>query len=283
MLNESDKNLFKVDELDSYAWLPTDEAAALLGVKPRQLQNRVQDGVIAKRTLPRAEGDKTARVVYSRADIEALKVEQGPDASERLSKENLKEWRSKRHMEEDIAGGVWVEKDDAAELLRVTVRSIERLAAAGRLRKQTLPREKSDTSARVFYSREDLLALKAGTPNEYGEKPTHYDNAGRYPVPIYAEGVSNDAAPQLPQTALATSPPSEFMRDLVAALAARLSQTPAVAPKAWLNLAEAAEASGLTARYLLANVDYLQALDLGAHTRGGRWRFRLDALANIGR
>lgn len=153
---------------------------------------------------------------------------------------------------------LWLTKPDAAALLGVATRQIERREAAGQLRKRTLPRAPGETSARVVYSRADLLALKAGAPNEYAA-----DNG-------------------TPTTALAAAGvPFDFVGAFASALAALKPDAPA--PRPWLTLDEAAAASGLTARYLLANVDYLQALDLGAHTRGGRWRFRLDALANIGR
>jgi hypothetical protein len=53
-------------------WLPAAEAAALLGVKRRQLQMRERQGYIEKRVLPRSPTESVGRVEYSRADIEAL-------------------------------------------------------------------------------------------------------------------------------------------------------------------------------------------------------------------
>jgi hypothetical protein len=64
----------EVIEDHSRAWLPKAEAAELLGVSLRQLERRHSEGVVAKRVLPKAKGETASRVVYSRADIEALKA-----------------------------------------------------------------------------------------------------------------------------------------------------------------------------------------------------------------
>jgi hypothetical protein len=53
-------------------WLSTAEAAALLGVKERQLQERAKTGYIEKRHLPRQLHERTAPVRFSRSDIEAI-------------------------------------------------------------------------------------------------------------------------------------------------------------------------------------------------------------------
>jgi hypothetical protein len=58
----------EVDEI----WLPKDEAAALLKVGIRQLENRAADGQIRKATLPKLPSERVARVVFSRADVLAL-------------------------------------------------------------------------------------------------------------------------------------------------------------------------------------------------------------------
>ena len=84
--NEAKKPLSKADQmrheteerlraLDSdEIWLPKDEAAALLKVGIRQLENRVTDGLIRKKVLPKAPSERVARVVFSRADVMALKA-----------------------------------------------------------------------------------------------------------------------------------------------------------------------------------------------------------------
>jgi hypothetical protein len=54
-------------------WLQKVPAAKLLGVAVRQLERRARDGYIESRRLPREVNETTARAVYSRADIVALK------------------------------------------------------------------------------------------------------------------------------------------------------------------------------------------------------------------
>jgi hypothetical protein len=54
-------------------WLPKQQAAQLLGCSERQLDRRYEQGHVEKRTLPRGPLERTAAVVYSKADIEALK------------------------------------------------------------------------------------------------------------------------------------------------------------------------------------------------------------------
>ncbi len=53
-------------------WITKDEAAELLGVNPRQVQKRVEQGYIEKRTLARLPTEPQGRVQYSRADVDAL-------------------------------------------------------------------------------------------------------------------------------------------------------------------------------------------------------------------
>lgn len=168
--------------------------------------------------------------------------------------------------------GLWLSKPDAAALLGVATRQIERREAAGQLRKRTLPRAPGETSARVVYSRADLLALKAGTPNEYDADNGRATDGQR----------TGNGLPTFETNALAirNSVMDELFRNY---FAAREPAAPPAPAKPWLTLSEAAEASGLPAAWLVKNAEYVQALDLGTHTRGGRWRFRLDALANIGR
>ena len=55
-------------------WLSPADAAAFLGIKPRQLQRREQNGYLTKRTLPRQPTESVGRVEYLREDLEALKA-----------------------------------------------------------------------------------------------------------------------------------------------------------------------------------------------------------------
>jgi hypothetical protein len=56
------------------AWLPKAAAAELLGVRPRQLERRESQGFIESRREPRKPNESTSRVLYSRADLLALKA-----------------------------------------------------------------------------------------------------------------------------------------------------------------------------------------------------------------
>jgi hypothetical protein len=54
-------------------WLPKEAAAKLLGVKLRSLEKRASQGYVEKQVQPRHPSERAARVLYSRADILALK------------------------------------------------------------------------------------------------------------------------------------------------------------------------------------------------------------------
>jgi hypothetical protein len=58
----------------------------------------------------------------------------------------------------------WTHKEAGAELLGVSIRQLENLAALGRIRKNRLPRQANERSARVLYLIEDIEAIKAGNP-----------------------------------------------------------------------------------------------------------------------
>jgi hypothetical protein len=167
---------------------------------------------------------------------------------------------------------LWLSKQESAELLGVNPRQIERREAQKQLRKKTLPREPGQTTARVVYSRADLLALKAGTPNQYGE-----DGAGALQV-----SGANGTAPAAASTASTVDAWGGFAQHLARIAAAFPS--PAREEKPWLTLEEAAEWSGLPAGWLLrhAREGYVGAIDLGGRPKGGRWRFRRADLARIG-
>jgi hypothetical protein len=200
---------------------------------------------------------------------------------------------------------LWLSKPEAAQLLGTSVRNVERRAFSGYVRKRSLPRAPGETTARVVYNRADLLALKLGRPNEYGvpnEKPTDAAaSKSEAVISIPAAPVESDAskirelelwaakdeALMCAQDRVIESLDASLKRAWEAerVLRAALATPPAPAvPRVWLNLQEAAAASGLPAAWLLANVEYVQALDLGRSGRkGGRWRFRLADLERIGR
>lgn len=71
-LGKAKSKPIRLNQLDSSEWIGKEEAGRLLNVSTRQLQRRAQEGFIARRYLPKSETQKTAPVVYSRADIEQL-------------------------------------------------------------------------------------------------------------------------------------------------------------------------------------------------------------------
>jgi hypothetical protein len=60
--------------VDNDAWLAKAEAAALLGVSVRQLELKTAQGLVRKETLPKKPNERAARVVYSRADLDAIRA-----------------------------------------------------------------------------------------------------------------------------------------------------------------------------------------------------------------
>jgi len=55
-------------------WIAKQAAAKLLGVSVRQIENRAARGEIEKRVLPKAAGERAARVEYSRPDVERIRA-----------------------------------------------------------------------------------------------------------------------------------------------------------------------------------------------------------------
>jgi hypothetical protein len=72
-------------------------------------------------------------------------------------------------MEQTVDNDAWLSKAEAAQALGVSVRQLELKTAQGRIRKETLPKKPNERAARVVYSREDLDAIRAGSPNRHGE------------------------------------------------------------------------------------------------------------------
>lgn len=123
------------------------------------------------------------------------------------------------HASECGVQGEWLPKAEAAELLGVSTREIERKAASGRIqtKRVRLPGDRSD---RTVYSGEDIERVKRERE----------------------QGVMQLA----PRTPLASSAMQE--QTLAAVLKAALA--PPTQPKPWMTLDEAAEYSGLTERQI---------------------------------
>lgn len=183
----------------------------------------------------------------------------------------------------------WLPKEQAAKLLGVKVRALERREAQGYIEKQIQPRKPTERAARVLYSRADIVALKAGTPNVHAREvdpdaPVSIDTA---------QPASNRLKPsQDGSTALAVRNGGGtaalqragfiaydgFIEQLARAVDVLARPKPETRP--WLTLDEAVAYSGLTRKWLLQNaeMDSNLVLDMGSHARGGRWRFNREGL-----
>lgn len=179
----------------------------------------------------------------------------------------------------------WLPKADAAKLLGVAVRQLERRQRQGYIEKKSEPRKPMETSAPVFYSRTDILALKAGTPNVHAREVESAPLADDF---FDGRGLSAEqtgkALKERQSTALALRPAADA--DPFAGLAARLAGLSAFAAqynpqviKPWLTLDEAVEYSGLPRAFLLAQAKAGNAFatNVGTDT-SHRWRFNRDAL-----
>jgi hypothetical protein len=76
-VNDKDRDLWKIDELDADAWVARKAVFGLVRMGVVQFEKCVREGLIRKRTLPRQPSERRGRIVYSRADIVSLKTEDG--------------------------------------------------------------------------------------------------------------------------------------------------------------------------------------------------------------
>lgn len=146
----------------------------------------------------------------------------------------------------------WVPKEEAAIMLGISRRQIERREQQGYLEKRIEPRQPNERTARVSYALDDIQALKAGKPNVHAR--------------IVPDGESMPAVPETgtASIALAPIPPHRapqggrsaepFLAEIAAQLARIAVPAPLAAPalKAWIPLADAADYSGLPASFLRA-------------------------------
>lgn len=168
----------------------------------------------------------------------------------------------------------WISKEEAAELLSVKPRQVEKRAAEGYLEKRTLPRQPHEKQARVEYKRADVDAILDGKPNQYG-KPMR---------PEMPEAPSGDGTADLARFR-AAAPPMPILPDpgsIIHFLAtlARVLPPPRREPRAWLTLAEAVEYCGLPAAELerLLREGLVYSFGRGPKT----WRIQRAALDAYG-
>jgi hypothetical protein len=170
----------------------------------------------------------------------------------------------------------WLNKRDAAALLKVNPRQVERRVEAGQIKKQVIPRKPWQHANPVVFSRADIEAILRGEPNQYAvivKKPKSV---------VAAEGESMQAVQAVEEKAVvhANGAPSLPVasvpwRDLLAGLASSAKEKP------WLSLTEAAEYTGLPLRWLR---DRARAGAVHAHNVGlkrERWMFNREALGKI--
>ena len=166
----------------------------------------------------------------------------------------------------------WLPKEEAAELLGVSIRQLENRTLKGEIRKKTLPRLPNERAARVMYSIEDLKAINAGSPNHYGEPAASSVPRASDLVAVITGRPNHSGAP-------AAGDPFAGLAAHLAALAKAFP--PPAEAKPWLTLAEAAAYSGLPAAWLVAQAregGKKWVVNVGQGTKA-HWRFNREALA----
>ena len=142
----------------------------------------------------------------------------------------------------------WLGKEEVAELLDKSIRTVLNMAKEGTI-KSKLERNPKTGHKNVLFDAEDARRLRDQPDPPLMRKPAV---------------VQVDA-------------PASF---------APIREAPA-SPRPWLTLDEAAEFSGLTKRWLLAEAERepkaygidIAVRDMGKHSPGGRWRFHRESLA----
>lgn len=169
----------------------------------------------------------------------------------------------------------WLPKLNAAEVLGISARQLERLAAKGQIETQLTARERGRGKL-ALYARADLEAILAGHPNSHAV-PVDQEADGNAPAGALQLNPAQPAAPAVAVRktggeAMAVS----FLQQLAASFA------PAAPCKPWLTLAEAAEYSGLPAAWLRrqARAGAACAVNVGSPA-SPRWRFSRELLGDL--
>lgn len=166
----------------------------------------------------------------------------------------------------------WVTKREAARLLGVTERQIDRHRDAGRVRFERRPRQPHESQAPVFYRLDDLEAIQRGEPRYWPVvEKTQPNGAARDAGAPQSETSSASSPAVLPKAA---APPEWLMRIFGAA-----SPAP---PPFWLDLRAAAKYSGLTEGFLRRIAPVLEqrgdVIDVSPSPARHSWRFLRAAL-----
>jgi hypothetical protein len=126
----------------------------------------------------------------------------------------------------------WISKEDAAAILKTSTRSVERMAAAGKL--ETAKRQRPGKSPETLYRTNDVMRL---TPQAYEMPPA-------------------ESAVATTPTAATTAPPAPPTDaiPLLAALLATMQENPRRSapdtPRLWIGIEEASAISGLSRGFL---------------------------------
>jgi hypothetical protein len=159
----------------------------------------------------------------------------------------------------------WITKEEAAKMLGVSTRQIERLAARGLIQRRYIKPGKGNRYGQTQVQGAAVLTMTK--ERQAAMRGDSGDGSTRVAVAPAARS----------QTALATNAQADFFTGLAAHLAKLSAAFPPPAKNPWLTLDEAAEFSGLTKAWLLEQaasvVPMLAIRDMGKHARGGRWRF----------
>jgi hypothetical protein len=167
----------------------------------------------------------------------------------------------------------FLRKKEAAALLGVSERQLDRRVDAGNIRKIIGEKHPGETAAPALYSQSDIEALKAGKPHNHATLVKTPATNGHAPVEAKEPAGSGVA-----KTASSSSSSEEFWRELLREAVASFVVEKPEALLPWISLQEAAACSGLPARYLrkLAEGGWPGARNVGE--KRVRWMFNRDAL-----
>jgi hypothetical protein len=162
----------------------------------------------------------------------------------------------------------WITKQQAAELLEVSERAIERRVADGFILKRYGDKLPGMKQGPVLFSRADVLALRDGDPNTHA-----------VPVQEPANG-HQPTTKELAKTLATRDPGANAWRDVAMFMCTRALTE----PKPWLTLQEAAEYSGLPLRWLRdrARDHSIDVINVGSGSRDV-WRFSREGLSKVTR
>lgn len=164
----------------------------------------------------------------------------------------------------------WISKKQAAEILGVNPRQIEKRAEKGWIDKRYPPRRPHETHARVEYRRADVHAIRDGKPN-------HCEALELIPKPS-SNGTADLARIRENVLPGATRAAQELLGLMAPVF--RMLQVTHRPPRAWLTLEEAVEYSGLPSPFLAELLRSSQVDNIG---RGPKtWRVRRASLDAYG-